>query len=246
MAYFRPGGGVCFKCSPPTRGEVITRMPPVILIPVKDPEQAKLRMAPALTPEERSSLAWAMFQDVARALRSISPPSQIAVVTGSSRAANAARELGWRIFWESEQISESASVDRASNLLAMQGTEAVLRLPADIPLVQPEDIHALLNQTLENGSSILVPSHDFLGTNALIRMPPNLFASRFGHNSLVLHTQEARRVQASFTILENKRIALDLDTPSDILCFMKDASQTESYRLLRDLRIEERLVEHAT
>jgi len=221
-------------------------MPPVILIPVKDPEQAKLRMAPALASEERSRLAWAMFQDVARALRSISPASQIAVVTGSTRAANAARELGWRIFWESEQISESASVDRASNLLAMQGTEAVLRLPADIPLVQPEDIHVLMNQPLENGSSILVPSRDFLGTNALIRMPPNLFASRFGHNSLVLHTQEAMRVQASFTILENNRIALDLDTPSDILWFMKDASQTESYRVLRDLRIEERLMEHAT
>src|SRR5262245_9329593 len=190
-------------------------MQPVILIPVKDPEQAKLRMAPELATEERSRLAWAMFQDVARALRSISPASQIAVVTGSARAANAARESGWRVFWENWQISESASVDRASHLLATQGTEAVLRLPADIPLVEPEDIHALLNQTLENGASILVPSRDFLGTNALIRMPPNLFPSRFGHNSLVLHTQEARRVQASLKILENKRIALDLDTPSD-------------------------------
>jgi 2-phospho-L-lactate/phosphoenolpyruvate guanylyltransferase len=221
-------------------------MHPVILIPVKDPEQAKLRMAPALASEERSRLAWAMFQDVARALRSISPASQIAVVTGSARAAKAARESGWRVFWESEQISESASVDHASHLLAMQGTEAVFRLPADIPLVEPEDIHALLNHTLENGASILVPSRDFLGTNALIRMPPNLFPSRFGPNSLVLHTQEARRAQASLTILENKRIALDLDTPSDILWFMREESRTESYRLLRDLRIEERLMSHAT
>src|SRR4029450_5817782 len=121
-----------FQVLAATPAEVVSRMPPVILIPVKDPEQAKLRMAPALASVERSRRAWAMLQDVARALRSISPASQIAVVTGSTRAANAARELGWRIFWESEQISESASVDRASNLLAMQGTEAVLRLPADI------------------------------------------------------------------------------------------------------------------
>jgi hypothetical protein len=40
-------------------------------------------------------------------------------------------------------------------------------------------------------------------------------------------------------------IALDLDTPSDILWFMKEESQTESYRLMRDLRIEERLTDHA-
>jgi 2-phospho-L-lactate guanylyltransferase len=245
MVFFVLAAAFCIKVPDANQGKVESRMPPVILVPVKDPEQGKLRMAPVLTTEERSRLAWAMFQDVARALRSISPASQIAVVTGSARAANTARELGWRVFWEDEQISESVSVDRASQLLALQGAEAVLRLPADIPLVQPEDIHELLNQPLETGSSILVPSRDFLGTNALLRMPPNLFASRFGHNSLVLHTQEARRVQASFTLLENMNIALDLDTPSDILWFMKEESQTESYRLMRDLRIEERLTDHA-
>ena len=221
-------------------------MPPVILLPVKDFEKAKHRMARFLASEERSQLAWAMFQDVAKALQPICPASRIAIVTDSTRAAAAARQLNWRIFWESEQISESASVDRFSHLLALEGTEAVLRLPADIPLVQPEDLQALLNQPIENRSAVLVPSRDFLGTNALLRMPPNLFPSRFGHDSLVLHTHEALRVQASVRIVENARIALDLDTPSDILWFMKAESETESYRLLRDLRIEERLMQHAT
>jgi 2-phospho-L-lactate guanylyltransferase len=221
-------------------------MTPIILIPVKDFAKAKLRMAPFLAADERSRLAWAMFQDVAQALQMAYPAYGIAIVTNSIPAATEARQRRWRIFWESEQTSESASVDRVSHLLALEGTEAVLRLPADIPLVQPQDVHALLDQPIENRSAILVPSRDFLGTNALLRRPPDLFPSRFGPDSLVLHTQEARRVQASVGIVQNERLSLDLDTPSDILRFMKAESQTESYRLLRDLRIEERLMEHAT
>jgi len=74
-------------------------MPPVILLPVKDFEKAKHRMARFLASEERSQLAWAMFQDVAKALQPICPASRIAIVTDSTRAAAAARQLNWRIFW---------------------------------------------------------------------------------------------------------------------------------------------------
>lgn len=205
-----------------------------------------MRMSPILTGDERSNLAWAMFEDVVEALRALSPATEVVLVTDSLRAAKRADELGWRALTESHQISESASVDGASSQIAEEGVQSVLRLPADLPLVQPEDIQELLELSLVRPAAVLVPSWDHLGTNALLRTPPDLFPSRFGHNSFVLHTQEALRAQAALEIVQNPRIALDLDDAGDIQRFMEQPSKTRTYRLLEQMRLEERLVPHAT
>ena len=213
----------------------------VVLVTVKDPERAKLRMTPLLSAEERSLIAWAMFEDLVQALQPLSNSHEVALVTNSSRAAERAQQIRWRVLWETGQISESASVDQASAQLAAEGVAAVLRVPADIPLIRSEDIQMILAESGPPRSAVLVPSWDRLGTNAVLRIPPALFPSRFGHNSLVLHTQEARRAQASLKILENERLALDLDDASDLLRFLERKSETATYHLLQKLELNERL-----
>ncbi len=212
----------------------------VILVPIKDSTRAKIRMAPVLSPEERSRLAGVMLDDLIRALKPLD--ARVVFVTDSGPAAKTAARLGWRVLWESGQISESASVDEACRLLAREKTGAVLRLPADIPLAQTADIQQVLGARLNARSALLVPSWNWMGTNAVLRMPPDLFPSRFGHNSLVLHTQEALRARAHVEVLQNPRIALDLDDVGDILRFLTHKSDTATARLLTDLNIEERLV----
>jgi 2-phospho-L-lactate guanylyltransferase len=213
----------------------------VVLVTVKEPERAKFRMAPLLSAAERARIAWAMFEDAVQALQPLSGSHEVALVTNSSRAAERARQIPWRVLWETEQISESASVDQASAKLAAEGVEAVLRIPADIPLLRSEDIRMILAESGPHRSAVLVPSWDRMGTNAVLRIPPTLFPSRFGHNSLVLHTQEARRAQATLKILENERLALDLDDASDLLRFLERRSETATYRLLQELELNERL-----
>jgi 2-phospho-L-lactate guanylyltransferase len=216
----------------------------VILVPVKEQSKAKARMAPLLTAEERAQIAWAMFEDVAQTLAALAPPARIVLITDSMPAADTARRMNWRVLWETEQISESASVDAASAFLAQEGVEAVLRVPADLPLLRPEDIREIMEPAPGPNSATLVPSWDRLGTNAVLRAPPLLFPSRFGHNSLVLHTQEAMRARASLRIVENSRIALDVDDASDIQRFLEVKSDTNTARLLRALEMEERLGRH--
>jgi 2-phospho-L-lactate guanylyltransferase len=196
-------------------------------------------MAPIMSGEERSRLAGAMLDDLIRSLKPLNSP--VALITDSEPAAKIARGLGWKVLWESRQISESASVDEASRQLANEKTGAVLRLPADIPLAETEDIRQLLDFKLSARSAVLVPSWDRLGTNAVLRKPPDLFPSRFGHNSFVLHTQEGLRVGAEICVLEIPRMALDLDDPSDILRFLVRDTGTATGRLLADLKIRERL-----
>ena len=211
----------------------------VILIPVKDPARAKHRLAPLLTSVERERMAWAMFQDVARALHGIA--AQTATVTNSARVAGWAAGMGWRVMHEAKQVSESFSVDAASRQLAGEGIDAVLRLPGDLPLIQSGDVQELIGCALPPGSALMVPSWDLGGTNALLRTPPDLFPSRFGPDSLVLHMGEALSARAHVKIIQNPRIALDLDEPGDIARFMEQESETETRHLLTELHIHERL-----
>jgi 2-phospho-L-lactate guanylyltransferase len=214
-------------------------MNPLVLVPVKAPSLAKSRMASVLTSSERADLALAMLNDVARALAQAGPP--VAVLTSSGQAAELASRNGWRVMWETTQSSESDSVDAASRELAREGVEAVLCIPADVPLVEPSDIEALMRQDARLCSTTLVPSYDFRGTNAILRSPPDLFPSRFGFNSLVLHLQEALRAGADCRVWANPRLACDLDDPADMVRFMARPSETETYFMMHRGNLSERL-----
>ncbi len=206
-----------------------------LLIPIKDPSNAKTRLAEFLSPDERQRLAWAMFEDVSRAVREAHKPDCVVLVTSYLPAIERARELGWDVLIEQSQVSESASVDWASRALAERGVNTVMRLPADLPLVRGEDIDALLSVRFHSRSSLLVPSREGTGTNAIIRTPPALFPSRFGPNSLALHKAEAAGVGVECVIVNNPRIALDIDEPADVEVLIESGPGTETFDLLVEM-----------
>ncbi len=191
----------------------------VVLLPVKDPVRAKQRLAGFLSPAERKDLAWAMLTDVGTAVSGCRLADRIVVVARDPEVVRYAAGNHWEVLRETEQISENHSVDWASALLDKQGVKTVLRLPVDIPLVQAQDLDALLGQASTGPLAVLVPSQDGLGTNALLRSPPVIFPSRFGSNSLQLHLREGRGVGLKVQVKEMPRVALDLDQASDLIQF---------------------------
>lgn len=207
-----------------------------LLIPVKDPTHAKTRLAGLLSEDERQRLALSMFEDVSRAAANARKPDRVVLVTNFGPAVEHGCKLGWDILLEESQISESASIDWASRVLGERGFESVMRLPADLPLVRAEDIDALLAIELESPGALLVPSRDGTGTNAIIRTPPALFPSRFGPNSLALHRQEAARVGVECLIVDNIRIALDIDEPADVEMLVEQGRGTRAFETLRECR----------
>lgn len=212
-----------------------------LLIPIKDPSNAKTRLAEFLSPDERRRLAWAMFEDVSRAVREAREPDCVVMVTSYAPAIERARELEWDVLIEQSQVSESASVDWASRVLAERGVNTVMRLPADLPLVRGEDIDALLSIKLDSPRALLVPSREGTGTNAIIRTPPALFPSRFGPNSLALHKAEAARVGVECVTVNNPRIALDIDEPADVELLIESGRGTGTFDLLVEMGMPERL-----
>ena len=212
-----------------------------LLIPIKDPANAKSRLASLLAGDERRRLAWAMFDDVSRAVAAARKPERVVMVTSYQPAIERARALGWEVLVEEFQVSESASVDWASRILSERGFDTVMRLPADIPLVRADDVDALLSVDLNSPGALLVPSRDGTGTNAIIRKPPTLFPSRFGPNSLGLHKTEAARVGVECVIMNNSRVALDIDELGDLHTLLECGPGTASADAIIEMRILDRI-----
>lgn len=191
-----------------------------ILIPVKEFREAKKRLAPHFSSAERAELAEAMCADFFEVVAATRCVERVFVVSKEPGALARARERGWETISEDRQISESDSVDAASRYCAAQGVQALLRLPIDLPLAEPQDVEAVFRKFDEKfdgaPAAVLIPSKDGTGTNALLRMPPGLFPSRFGPNSFALHLAEAERCGARVCVLRNARLELDIDELEDL------------------------------
>ncbi len=212
-----------------------------ILIPVKDLTRAKQRLAALMTQEERTQLAWVMLENTFAAAAQVRTVDRIEVVTLYPPAIELAERFGMEIILETEQISESASVDFGSREAAKRGAEAVLRLPIDLPLITAADIETILAADQAQPSVVIVPSRDGTGTNAILRRPPILFPSRFGTGSLAKHIKEAENINAKCTLLELPHIALDIDEPEDVVELLSRGQGGAIHDLLAELKIKQRL-----
>jgi 2-phospho-L-lactate/phosphoenolpyruvate guanylyltransferase len=213
-----------------------------LLLPVKDLRNAKQRLADVLTPEERFSLASAMLSDTIRAVRGARCADKIFVVTNYGLAIELAQENGWEVLHEARQISESVSVDAASRQCEARGITALLRLPLDLPLVEPHDIDALLAAPCHAPALVIVPSRDGTGTNAILRTPPALFPSHFGHGSFAKHCGEAERIGAQIWKRRNARVEIDVDDEADLHALLQhDLSGTATGAWLRESGVSGRL-----
>ena len=203
-----------------------------VLLPVKSMRNAKTRLSGILKRDERERLARAMLSDVGQAVLACAEARNVFIVSSDPIALDFARERGWEALAEPSQSSESDSVDRASSRLTERGLRTLLRLPCDLPAIDSRDLQALLHGPHLFEQALLVPSREGTGTNALLLSPPNAFPSHFGPDSRRLHVEAAHRRGISLTIVDNPRIALDLDTPDDLRTFLKLGTEGETRRLL--------------
>jgi 2-phospho-L-lactate guanylyltransferase len=209
-----------------------------ILIPVKEFHQAKQRLAPHFSQADRAALAEAMCEDFFNVVAATRCAERVFVISKEPRALTRARKLGWETIVESSQTSESDSVDAGSRYCAERSVQALLRVPIDLPLVEPGDIEAVFEQLDAAPAAVLVPSSDGTGTNALLRSPAVLFPSRFGVNSFPRHLAEASKCGARTRVYRNPRLELDIDELEDLRKLsnrLKQGSATARWLLAREI-----------
>jgi 2-phospho-L-lactate guanylyltransferase len=209
------------------------------LLPVKGFRNAKQRLSRLLGAADRENLAEAMFRDVLREVTRARGLEATFVVTGNERVAEIAAALGAQVIREPAETGETGAVDFARVNLKRMGHEAVLILPGDMPLVRASDIEQVLAQVPDGATApfaLLVPSHDRLGTNALLLAPPDVIKLRFGYDSFSYHMSQVSALGLPLRFFENEAIGLDIDEPQDLRRFLAvGRDDSETYRLASGL-----------
>ena len=205
----------------------------MILVPVKNLANAKQRLAQVMEQSARTELAHAMLEDVLQALAE-SAADEVSVVTSDPFALELAEHHRFAVIPDDSNLSESAAIEMATRGCESRGIHSTLVIPADIPLIEAADIRAIYESAPAKGT-VLVPSADQRGTNAVLRRPAALFPLRFGNDSFMPHLAAAIATHATCVVLSLPRIALDIDTPEDLQQLVNAGSEKQSQRLARKL-----------
>lgn len=205
----------------------------MILIPVKNLANAKQRLGDVLDQSTRTELAHAMLADVLQAVLEHGR-EDVSLVTSDPFGLEQASRHGFEVIPDTANTSETDAIEMATRACVARGVERTLVIPGDIPLIEADDLATIFEHAPAQGS-VLVPSSDKRGTNAVLRTPSDLFPLRFGNDSFQPHLQAAIATDASCVVLSLPRIGLDIDNAQDLRDFAAHPGQKRSQVLARKL-----------
>jgi len=209
----------------------------MILIPVKNLDTAKQRLASVLDQPARTALAQVMLQDVLGRLGEWTQRPDVAVVTSDPFAVELAQSHGFEVIPDPANPGETGAVEMATRLCEARGVDSTLVIPADIPLIQCWELEEIMARAPQEGS-VLVPAGDGRGTNAAFR---RLFPLRFGHDSFKPHVAAAQATQKPCVVLALPGIAIDIDNAADLRQLISSPVETRTQRLAREWGLADRL-----
>jgi 2-phospho-L-lactate guanylyltransferase len=191
------------------------------ILPVKRFAAAKQRLAPGIGSTHRAELAAAMLEDVLEAIDAARSIERTIVVTSEPRAIELAAGRGAEVLPDPDEGGHSgaalAGIARAQQL----GAGRVVLLPIDCPLMAPRELERLLTGMPERYVGV-VPDRHGTGTNALALAPPSAIRPAFGEGSCARHVAAAREAGIPFAVEELPSLALDLDTPADVVALTRE------------------------
>jgi 2-phospho-L-lactate/phosphoenolpyruvate guanylyltransferase len=209
----------------------------MILVPVKNLENAKERLSSVLSRAERRALAEAMLQDVLATLADVDHHARVGVVSSDTLAVGLAERYGFAVIPDPANLGESDAIAHATQHCIARGEDSTLVIPGDIPLVQAEDIERVLAAAPAQGS-VLVPGWDGRGSNAVLRRPADLFPLRFGNDSFQPHLRAAQATGMPCVVLRLPRVGLDVDSPADLAQLLAAEGNSRAQQLLRSWNLE--------
>lgn len=185
------------------------------IVPVKPLRRGKSRLSEVLTEDERSKLNHHLFSNTLKVLLQVKTISEILVVSRDSMVLTEARDSRIRTVTENGTPELNNALLRASLFSNAFSKEGVLIVPADLPMLTPEDVEAFIAQRTQPPMMVISPDRRRQGTNMLLINPADLISFSFGMDSFNKHCRLAAEKGAQVTVFENEHIALDLDVPED-------------------------------
>ncbi len=192
------------------------------IVPVKPLRWGKSRLAGVLSQEERKDLNSQLLIHTLDTLKAIPQIEQVLVISRDQAALSLARAHGARTVQENGTPELNMALARATIVAKNYATRGVLVVPADLPLITPEDVHGMLERAKEPPVVVVAPDRHHHGTNALLVCPVGLIDYDFGPDSFRRHCERAIQAGARLEICELPSFALDMDLPEDLELVSKE------------------------
>lgn len=204
------------------------------IVPVKRLDEAHSRLAGVLDDDQRKRLAEALFLDSLGKVRHCRTVDETLIVTSDPAVARHAKWLGHRVVEQEQDSGHAAAAAAGVRAAAQLKADRVAMLPTDCPLLDPAELDDRIGRTPR--AALIVPDRHGTGTNALILSPPDAFQPAFGPDSCSIHVSRARAAGVNFALEEVSSLALDLDTPEDMLA-LRDALILAPDKALRSAQV---------
>lgn len=185
-----------------------------VVIPIKSPRRAKQRLSNALSNQEREQLALQMFQHTLEFFKTHFPEFDVLVVSESDVVLDIARDNEVKTFFTLESLGLNEDLQQASEWVRCSGYKSQLIIPADIAVLDVDEITSLLAVAQDHQVVVAVAKDG--GTNALLTTPPDAIAFAYGHQSAELHCQQAQANELSLSRLNLPHLSFDIDEADDL------------------------------
>ncbi|MCC7130762.1 MAG: 2-phospho-L-lactate guanylyltransferase [Anaerolineae bacterium] len=186
------------------------------IVPVKPLRRGKSRLAEVLSQDERTDLNRRLLSHTLDTLAELPEIEHVLVVSRDQGVLALAREHGARTVQENGAPQLNASLTRATILARTYATRGVLIIPADLPLIAPEDVRAILEKAVDPPVVVVAPDRRREGTNVLLVCPAGIIEYEFGPGSFQRHCERALQAGARLEVCELPSLALDMDLPEDL------------------------------
>ena len=186
------------------------------IVPVKPLRRGKSRLAGLLTEEQRTRLNRFLLEHTLITLNEVPEIEHTLVVSRDPAALALTREMGGRTVLEDGAPQFNTAIKRATIVAKSQGAHAVLILPADLPLVTPKEIKAMLSRGKKPPVVVIAPDRRKDGTNGLLVNPAGFIEYGYGPASFQRHSDRATEAGAILNVYHSKILGLDLDLPEDL------------------------------
>lgn len=196
------------------------------LVPLKDLVEAKTRLSGLLRPAERRALAQAMVEDVLAVLSEHPAIHKVTLVSDDPGADMLASKYG--IDYLDEQSlgcrGLNSVISRSCDQLLSVQEQPMLVLHGDLPLLEAEDISAVLDCYDQFGGLIVACDLLGTGTNLLAFDVKSRPQFAFGVDSCAKHLCAAQDIGVPARVVHREGIALDVDQPEDIALLLAELS----------------------
>ena len=211
------------------------------IVPVKRLSKAKMRLSKVLRPRERRAIAEMMMKDVLQAIQSSDLLDDIIVVGSDTPVKRLAKEYQAK-FVKEPSAGLNISIEYATDCSRENGATSVLVMLADLPLVNENDVEQMMQLGLD--VAVVISPSRTEGTNALLRTPPDVIRTEYGHKSFVNHLKGTQERDIPFKVLWTPSLSFDVDTPGDLWQLLEIPVETHTTRFLKSIDIPKRLTRY--